>query len=70
MERKPEVELCQEVENDGILQRASTTKNENFTIDLSFPTMKFAKKTDADPSFVLAVTAPDVPADPRLRNDL
>ena len=47
------------------------TQNENFTIDLSLPTLKFAKNpTSIFPSFLLAVTAPDVTADLRLRNDL
>ena len=51
-------------------RRARAPKNENFTIDLSFPTIKFAKKPDVDPPFLLAMTAPDVAADLRLRNDL
>ena len=53
----------------ALLKRASTPKNEAFTVDLSYPKMKFAEP-DVDPPFLLAVKEPDFTADLRLRNNL
>ena len=52
------------------LDKGKDTQKRNFHHRLVVPHNEACNKPDADPPFLLAVTAPDLTADLRLRNDL